>query len=342
MNFIFLAPRFHTNHFFLTKKLILDGHKVFYFVEKTIGISNKKYINPIKISYSKLGLPIIDVKNYNFNSSNSVVIIRDPFYFKTLIYLFYFKSYKKIFYSQVDAGRQTLFNKVVINFYTNFFSAKWMTPVNSGNKKLFKKLIYFPFVAEIKNKPKKKLKSNIFKFISIGKAQERKNLFFLINAFIKVYRQDKRSRLTLITSYHDQQGLSIYNKIKSIIIKNRLSKIIDLYVNIPHKESRQLIDRSDVFILPARNEIASISIIEAFSSNLPVIVASDCGNAHYVKHLLTGYIFKSNDIDDLINSMIFFLKLSSDHIYKIKTNIFSISKTEFDVSRVPELVNMLK
>ena len=51
-NIIFIAPRFHTNHFFLTKHLIKNKSNVYYYVEKNIGISNNKHVKPVLINFN--------------------------------------------------------------------------------------------------------------------------------------------------------------------------------------------------------------------------------------------------------------------------------------------------
>lgn len=345
-NIIFIAPRFHTNHFFFTKHLIKNNNKVYYYVEKKIGISNNKYVKPIQINFNNFlsfRYPILNKNEFKkFDKSNTYVILRDPFYFKSIFYILFFLKYNIIFYSQVDAAKLSVLNKLIIGLYTKLFNAKWMTPVCSGVIDFNKSLFYFPFIVEFTKTLKlKSVKSKNRTFTSIGKLQKRKNLIFLVKVFKENLKTNNNSRLNIISSFHDKSGEDYLIKLKAFISSNNLSPYINLYVNVSHKMSLEILEHSDIFILPSEKEIASISILEAFSKNLPVIVADDCGNSHYVSHMKNGYVFRSNNELDLLDGMNYYSNFNNKEMEEIKRNVYESSKPLFNVDKIKLFLNYL-
>ena len=73
----------------------------------------------------------------------------------------------------------------------------------------------------------------------------------------------------------------------------------DKTINIPHQNIKKHYRKSDLFILPAKNEPASISIIESLGFGLPVICSDSCGTKTYIRNGKNGSIFTSGDSNDL-------------------------------------------
>ena len=64
----------------------------------------------------------------------------------------------------------------------------------------------------------------------------------------------------------------------------------------------------DIFVLPATNEPGSISVLEAMSYGLPVVVSNNCGTRCYVKRNFSGRFFLDNNLKSLVNEIEFFFK----------------------------------
>ena len=57
-----------------------------------------------------------------------------------------------------------------------------------------------------------------------------------------------------------------------------------------------------MFILPSKNEPASISLLEAMGNSMPVICSDTCGTRFYLKKNFSK-IFKSDSLNSLTNSI---------------------------------------
>lgn len=57
----------------------------------------------------------------------------------------------------------------------------------------------------------------------------------------------------------------------------------------------------DVFVFPSLREVLSLSIMETMASGLPCVASRIRGNEDLLQH--SQWLFKSNDIDDLIKKI---------------------------------------
>jgi sugar transferase (PEP-CTERM/EpsH1 system associated) len=59
----------------------------------------------------------------------------------------------------------------------------------------------------------------------------------------------------------------------------------------------------DIFVLPSVTEGTSLTILEAMSTGLPVVVSDVGGNKHIVTHGETGFLFEVNNLDSFGNCL---------------------------------------
>ena len=309
-NLIFIAPRFHTNQFFLTKYLKQISKQLIFLVEHDRGVINSTFVEPVVMNRKRL-LKFIEwysIPSYLsvYNNENTTVVIRDPFYFKTLFYLYHFRNSNIRFYSQVDISTISFESSLLYKFYCRIFKAKWISPIQSGTMptRLANYFFFIPFVVDFL--PIRHVKSDRKLRIGIvAKFQPRKNIYFLISALLEVKLQcDVSFEFVLIGSYHDNDGYMMSKTIESCLESTILD--YEFHVNKDHHECLTLIKSLDLFVLPSYNEPAAFSIVEALSFGVPVVLSSDCGNSSYIKEDL-GYIFQRNSISSLIDCILAFI-----------------------------------
>ena len=152
------------------------------------------------------------------------------------------------------------------------------------------------------------LKSNNFKFISIGRLAEQKNHFSTIESFEKILKKYPNTELLIIGDGPQKRAL------QEIIQKRNLGKKIHLLGF--HKNPFPFLKSSDCFILNSKYEGFGIVITEALACNLPVI-SSDCDfgpreilcenikvfNSKLIKRCTNGLLVPVNDPNSLAEAM---------------------------------------
>ena len=59
----------------------------------------------------------------------------------------------------------------------------------------------------------------------------------------------------------------------------------------------------DLFVLPARNELAGVALLEAMAHSLPVVCSDSCGLKSCIRTDENGHVFRTDDVDDLKESI---------------------------------------
>lgn len=130
------------------------------------------------------------------------------------------------------------------------------------------------------------------KFIigSIGRLDYAKNYEFLINNFPKIIAAKKNAVLVIIGGGREK---NIY---QNLINSQGLNDKIFLLDEIAG--AYQYINGFDLFTLPSRYEGLSITLIEALSSQVPILASNVGGNSELLAN--EREIFQLNDVDDFI------------------------------------------
>ena len=180
MNFLFVAPRYHTNSIKWVETLKSKKHNVYYAVINQSKIEDYSSIKPTLFNKSKLSniiikiignsgsnnfrsFPSLKLVNQYINKINpDVVIIRDITRWFSLIFfisLIFFNTKTKktiIFYNQNPiTERITLIRKIIIKIIKNLFNVKFVSSILEGfdyqqNQISYKKnhIFFMNFVTE--------------------------------------------------------------------------------------------------------------------------------------------------------------------------------------------------
>ncbi len=326
MKILFIAPRFHTNQLQIAKTLINDGHKLSFFVYTFGNIEDHSFLKPEILPesiFSKI-LKKFAKKRKNAQSyfpklitlfkrlsklKPDIIIIRRHGRVYTYAAAFFGRilSSKIVFYDQVNSeflvrkefdSFQLKLRRIKLMSLLRLFNAKWITPLHdvSSDFKLPKRCFYIPFVAELQKDYKIEIRNNI-SLLTISKFQERKELLLLIECLSKL--KNNNFTLTIIGEVSSKEHQDYLERVSTVIKKSNLANQVEILLNIPHQNIKKHYRKSDLFILPAKNEPASISIIESLGFGLPVICSDSCGTKTYIRNGKNGSIFTSGDSNDL-------------------------------------------
>lgn len=120
-----------------------------------------------------------------------------------------------------------------------------------------------------------------FKFLNVGKYEERKCTPYMIRAFDEEFKNTKD--VVLILSCHNpfEKGFDIREKLGSLQLKCP-EKILLINPVKEHQSVAQLYASCDAFLFPSRAEGWGLPIIEALACGLPTIVTNYSGQTEYL------------------------------------------------------------
>ncbi len=155
-------------------------------------------------------------------------------------------------------------------------------------KKFYLKFKYIPNSIDTEYFLPKSTQKIKFDFMNIAFLNKNKNQYMLIEAFTKIFYDNKDVQLTIVGSGSE------YDNLNSLIQKLNMQQQIKLYGAANRKEVLELLQNSDAFVLSSHYETFGVVIIEAMSCGLPV-VATKCGGPESI--VVNDKLGKLVDID---------------------------------------------
>ncbi len=141
-----------------------------------------------------------------------------------------------------------------------------------------------------------KKSTNSFVFTNIGYLTERKRQKLLINAFFKAFNGDNNFILNIVGSGE------LYSELNNLVNALKLNNVVNIMGYKNSKEILNILDNSDVFVFPSKDETLGVAVIEAISRGLPVI-ATICGGPEYILNDKLGILIPTDNEEALINAM---------------------------------------
>lgn len=203
---------------------------------------------------------------------------------------FYASSPKKI--SKILNNCDTLI--VLSENWRNYFQ----NIVSNPNIEIANNIVPFP---SINKTPLHKIST--IHLLFLGQISEEKGIFDLLSVII-----DNKSSFKNKICLHIG-GIGNIQKLTETIENNGISDIVKYVGWISGDEKINILNSSDIFILPSYVEGLPVSILEAMSYKMPIISTPVGGIPEIVKDNINGYLIKPGDknglswaINDLINN----------------------------------------
>ena len=325
-NILLIAPRFHTNQYYMVKHLLKNNNVFFMSLYKSNvedytlvkpQILNQSYISKklqsfFNLRFDTLYFPIVrDFYKKIKVTKPDIIILR--VYSRPLIYItsFITKIFrcKIIYYDQTPLIKYNNFVSCLKYLESKFarflFGAAWYSPILNEPKKKYS----IPFL--VKTKKKINYIKNRYRILMIGKFQQRKGHFLLIKAFTELTKKYK-IHLTIVGEVSNQEHIKNFNFINNYIKKKNLMNNCKIKINIKFKDIEKEYEKCNLFVLPSYSEPAAISILEAQGFGRPVVCSDTCGTRNYLSHSCSR-IFKSNDVNSLMKSIKYFLDRQNNY-----------------------------
>ncbi|WP_194442103.1 glycosyltransferase [Pseudoalteromonas simplex] len=317
---LFIAPRFHTNQIGIVKALLNEGVEVEFHVLIKGPTEDYAVLTPIKIEEGKFSrflskfLKTQKVNKYyafpsffeyfntikNFNAD--LIIIRDPGRFFSIVSTIIAKllGIKICFYTQetLEIEAKNTFRYFFQKFYKTIFHAEWITPIGGTDTRIKK---FLPFVVESRfdylNETSAIEGYSSEKAVAvIGKFTARKRLIWALKL-----AQEFDCKIKIIGENTTKEHATVYQELLEYVEEHNLGDNVEFMCNLSHSRTLKELSCSNFFLLTARNEPASISVLESLSVGIPVICPLECGTSSYLTPEKTGYTYRQDDYDDLKN-----------------------------------------
>jgi glycosyltransferase involved in cell wall biosynthesis len=142
----------------------------------------------------------------------------------------------------------------------------------------------------------------ILTFLFLGLISEAKGIFDLIEVIVK--NKDRfRGRIKLLIGGNGEVKL-----LKDLIKKYHIEDIIEFIGWISGKEKTEVLNNSDVFILPSYHEGLPISILESMSYGKVIISTNVGGIPEIVKNKVNGLLISPGNLDQIEKALNYFLE----------------------------------
>ena len=166
----------------------------------------------------------------------------------------------------------------------------------------------------------------------LGRLHKKKGVDLLIKAVADI----KNSNADLLENWQiDLVGWDHENckaELEKIVSENHLEDVVVFHGGMFGKDKQRMYATADGYILPSHGEGLPMTVLEAWSWKLPVIITPEC-------HLPEGYgaeaaIMINDNIESVKDGLISFMQMSSDEREKMGLNGYDLVSRDFswDVS----------
>jgi glycosyltransferase involved in cell wall biosynthesis len=325
-NILLIAPRFHTNQYYMIRHLLKKNTVSFIALYKG-SIEDYTFVKPKTLAQSNISIKLQSIFNLRYDTlyfpkiidlyrkikkiKPDLIILR--IYSRPLLYIVSFLA--KIFKCKIVYYDQTpliKFNNFIsyLKYCESIiaryiFSAAWYSPILLEPKEKYS----IPFL--VKTKKKINFIKDRYKILMIGKFQSRKGHFLLLKVFSELIKK-YRIHLTIIGEVSNREHIKNFNYINSYIKNKNLADVCKIKTNIKFKAIDKEYEDCNLFVLPSYSEPAAISILEAQGLGRPVVCSDTCGTRTYLNES-SSRIFKSNDPNSLSTSIKYFLDRQNNY-----------------------------
>jgi glycosyltransferase involved in cell wall biosynthesis len=223
---------------------------------------------------------------------------------KKIIYHIHGGGYKK-FYDQADFISKRLIKKFLNQSdFVICVSKSWYEYYTENFK--FNALGILPNIIDYPNNLKEISKRDCITFLFLGLICEEKGIFDLLNVIVK-NKEQYRGRIKLLIG-----GNGETHRLLDQIEKHQINDIVEFLGWVTKKEKIDVLNKTDVYILPSYHEGLPISILEAMSYSRAIISTNVGGIPEIVRNKENGLIIEPGNLEQLEQSLGYFLDNPED------------------------------
>ena len=124
-------------------------------------------------------------------------------------------------------------------------------------------------------------KDRPFRFLSVGKYEQRKSFDETLQAFAQVFGNTPGVELIIKSNYFVNQDIKS-NALKQRITDLGLTNVTVIWGNLEHDKVADLYRSCDIFVFPTKGEGWGFPLIEAAASGMPIITVAYSGHTEFL------------------------------------------------------------
>jgi glycosyltransferase involved in cell wall biosynthesis len=156
--------------------------------------------------------------------------------------------------------------------------------------------------------------------IFVGQLIRRKGVDILIEAMQPLFAEYPDLYLTVVGTGEDLPAL------QALIRQSGTEERITLTGVLPAEQVPARVSAAQALVLPSRWDGWGMVVNEALSVGVPVIVSDRCGVSDLIRHGINGYVFRSEDVEDLRRCLRDFL-LKTDDRARLRSEVAITGQT---------------
>lgn len=171
-----------------------------------------------------------------------------------------------------------------------------------------------------------KTKDSPFVFVTVGRLEKVKDVEMLIKSFTVLKELNPLAKIKLVIIGDGSEREKLENMVKK---KAEISNDVTFtgMIDNVHEE----VCKADCFTMTSKTEGLSMSILEAMSAGLPIVVTAVGGNAELVKIGKNGYLTTSRSYIEHAKHMENVYKMSDNDIKSFGSNSRAIAQSRFSL-----------
>lgn len=173
-------------------------------------------------------------------------------------------------------------------------------------KRVSKKIFYLPQLFFWDIKDNKTLNDNKLKILFVGHLDDwKKNVKFMLDSLIEMKDENIEIWLCWSNDEYSKSNPSVKIDIKKY--QNIFWNKFKYYGKVNHNLLDEIYGKHNLFVLPSLADPIWAVIMEAMAHSLPIVVSDNVWANDYIEQWTNGFTFQSNNKQDLINKITFFL-----------------------------------
>ena len=181
----------------------------------------------------------------------------------------------------------------------------------------------------------RRINKNEFVIVLIGNICQRKGQDIFLDAIRGIPKEKKSHMLFLLIG---SKGIDEFSK--AVYEKTLLENNVILLGERSQQKIRSIYSYIDLVVVPSREETLSMVAVESMMMRKTCIVSDHCGIAEYISDGVNGFVFKSEDVDELTKMIVKLfdnkvnLNTVGEQARKLYEEHFSIKKFEERLSYI--------